>query len=393
MTLFNDQLSLLGGLLAERSSLNGDVNKFYFYPKIGAAYSLIKPAKANEARTFDAFESLRVRAAYGETGNRPNYGNKFTALSATNVIGGSAGLVVLGNAGDNNIQPERQREVEGGIDVATKDQRVVAEVTLYQRNISDMLLQRALATTTGFANQFINGGGLRNRGVEGALAIKPVPGIDWTTRGVLTLNRSTITSLPAGIAPFNVAVGFGAGLGAYRIEPGKSATQIVATIDGNGTLAAVGDGEPDFRVGWSNVINVGDFSFSTLLDWQKGSDVINLTTLAYDSNGNAPDPVAAKKRQDTLNAGDPRPYIEDGSFVKVREVSVAYNLPKRLASQLGPLKSLQLSLSGRNLLSFYNYSGLDPEVSNFGNQSIGRNYDVTPYPPSRTYWFSVTAGI
>jgi TonB-dependent SusC/RagA subfamily outer membrane receptor len=393
MTLLNDQLSLLGGLLAERSSLNGNVDKFYFYPKVGAAYSLIKPAKANEPRTFDAFESLRVRAAYGQTGNRPNYGNKFTALSAVNVIGGNAGLVVGGNAGDQDIQPERQREIEGGADVATKDQRVVAEVTLYQRNISNMLLQRALATTTGFNSQFVNGGGLRNRGVEGALAIKPVPGFDWTTRGVLTLNRSEVTSLPPGISPFNVGVGFGAGLGAYRIEPGKSVTQIVATIDKNGTLAAVGNGEPDFRVGWSNVINVGDFSFSTLLDWQKGSDVINLTTLAYDSNGNAPDQAAAAKRLEALAAGDPRPYIEDGSFVKVREVSVAYNLPKHLASEIGPLKSLQLSLSGRNLLSFYNYTGLDPEVSNFGNQSIGRNYDVTPYPPSRTFWFSITAGI
>src|SRR6185295_8655201 len=72
MALLNDQLSLLGGLLAERSSLNGDTDKYYFYPKIGAAYSLIKPAKSGEPRSLDAFESLRVRLAYGETGNRPN---------------------------------------------------------------------------------------------------------------------------------------------------------------------------------------------------------------------------------------------------------------------------------------------------------------------------------
>lgn len=79
--------------------------------------------------------------------------------------------------------------------------------------------------------------------------------------------------------------------------------------------------------------------------------------------------------------------------MKVREIAVAYTLPKRLVSELGPVKSLQVSLSGRNLLTFTGYSGLDPEVSNFGNQSISRNYDVTPYPPSRTFWLSVTAGI
>ena len=393
LALLNDQLSLLGGLLAERSSLNGDSEKYYLYPKLGAAYSLIKPAKAGEPRTFEAFESLRVRLAYGETGNRPNYGYKFTALNAVNSIGGNASLVVGGNAGDPGIQPERQREVEGGVDVATKDQRVVAEVTGYQRNITNMLLQRALATTTGFATQFTNGGSMRNRGIEAAVAVRPVPQFDWVSRSTLTLNRSQVNDLPAGIAPFNVGVGFGAGLGAYRIEPGKSVTQIVATVDKNGTLAPAGDGEPSFRVGWSNVVNVGDFTFSTLLDWQHGSSVINLTTLAYDSNGNAPDQAAAMKRLAALQMGDPRGYIEDASFVKVREVSVAYNLPKRLASQLGPLKSFQVQLSGRNLLTLSGYTGLDPEVSNFGNQPIGRNYDVTPYPPSRTYWLSVTAGI
>ncbi len=393
LSLLNDQLSLLGGLLAERSSLNGDTDKYYFYPKLGAAYSLVKAPKPGEKSALAGFESLRVRAAYGETGNRPNYGNKFTALNALNTIGGNTGLLIGAAAGEANIQPERQREIEAGLDVATKDQRVVAEVTGYQRNISDMLLQRSLATTTGFATQFINGGGLRNRGVEAAVALRPVPRFDWVTRGTLTLNRSEVTSLPPGITPFNVGVGFGAGLGAYRIEPGKSATQVVATIDRAGTLAAVGNGEPDFRVGWSNVINAGDFSFSTLVDWQHGSVVMNLTTLAYDSNGNAPDQTAAAARLAKLAAGDPRGYIEDASFVKLREVSINYNLPKRVASQLGPLKNLQLSLSGRNLLTISDYTGLDPEVSNFGNQSIARNYDVTPYPPSRTYWFSVTAGI
>jgi hypothetical protein len=57
------------------------------------------------------------------------------------------------------------------------------------------------------------------------------------------------------------------------------------------------------------------------------------------------------------------------------------------------VRTLQLSLSGRNLLTFTGYSGLDPEVSNFGGQPIGRNYDVAPYPPSRSYWLSISAGI
>jgi TonB-linked SusC/RagA family outer membrane protein len=390
LSMLDDRLSILGGVLAERSSLNGDSNKYFLYPKLGGAYSLLTPNKP-AAGALDAFESLRVRAAYGETGNRPNYTNKFTALSAVNNIDGTGTVIFNPNAGSSGLEPERQREIELGVDTATKDQRVVVELTAYQRSISNMLLQRALATTTGFTTQFINGGSMHNRGIEAAVSLKPLPTklVDWTTRGTLTLNRSKVTELPDGVPAFNIPVGFGAGFGAYRIEVGKSATQIVAN-DANGKLVSVGDGEPDFRVGWSNVVTAGDFTLSTLLDWQHGSKVINLTTQNYDGNGNAPDQEAAAKR---LAAKSFLPYIEDGSFVKVREISVTYNLPKQYVSQLGPLKNLSVTVSGRNLLTFTSYTGLDPEVSNFGSQPIARNIDVTPYPPSRSYWLSVTAGI
>jgi TonB-linked SusC/RagA family outer membrane protein len=394
LAFLDDRLSLLGGVLGERSSLNGDTDQYYLFPKAAAVYSLVQQGKN------DMFDSVHIRGAYGETGNRPNYGQKFTPLVGTNNINGNPGIRLGANAGDPAIKPERQREFEGGIDAALKDQKAVVELTAYQRSISDLLLQRQLATSTGFNTQFLNGGGLRNRGVEAALTVRPLPsdiGVDWTSRATLTLNRSEITSLPAGIQPFFVAgTGFGAGFGAFRIEPGKSATQIVATIDGKGTLAQVGDGEPDFRIGWSNTVTAGDWSFSALLDWQEGSKIINLTRNLYDSigaQGLSPDVAAAQKRVATLNAGDPRPYIEDGTFVKLREISITYSVPKSVMAKMGAIKRLEFNLSGRNLLVLTPYSGLDPEVSNFGTQSIGRNYDVAPYPPSRTYWLSVTAGI
>ena len=399
LAVLNEQLSILGGLLFERSSLNGDTDKYYIYPKIAGVYSLIPPdSKQGLAEYFD---SLRVRAAYGEAGNRPNYGQKFTALNATTNIDGNAGLILgtrgqPGSIGDAKIEPERQREFELGVDAATKDEKIAVELTGYQRNISNLLLQRSLATSTGYTTQFLNGGGLRNRGIEATVTVRPLPTnklLEWIARATLTLNRSQITDLPANVPTFDItAAGFGTGLGAYRIEVGKSATQIVATI-GNGQVAAVGNGEPDFRVGWSNVVTAGDWSFSALLDWQHGSNIINLTRLLYDGNSLSPDVAAMAKRLTTFGNGDARPYIEDASFVKLREISISYTLPKHLLEYLGPVKTLSANLSGRNLLTFTGYSGLDPEVSNFGAQPIGRNYDVGPYPPSRSYWLSITAGI
>ncbi|HEX8107012.1 MAG TPA: carboxypeptidase regulatory-like domain-containing protein [Kofleriaceae bacterium] len=393
VAVLDDRLSFLGGLLAERSSLNGDTNKYYLFPKAAAVYSFIGKGDALSAM----FDTLRGRIAYGEAGNRPTYNNKFTPLVVSNNIDGNAGIVILGNFGDAKIEPERQREIELGVDMATKDQRVVAEVTAYQRNISNLILQRALPFSTGFTTEFSNGGGLRNRGLEAAITVRPLPpktAVDWTSRGTLTLNRSMVTSTPDHL-PYDInAAGFGTGLGSFRIEEGHSATEIVGQVDPAGTVQHLGDGEPSFRVGWSNLVTAGDFTFSALLDWQHGSNVINLTRLLYDASGNSPDVAAADARITAFGVNkDIRPYIEDASFVKLREVSVAYTLPRRLIGQLAPLRSLQVSVSGRNLLTFTGYSGLDPEVSNFGNQPIGRNYDVAPYPPSRSYWLSVTAGI
>ena len=86
-------------------------------------------------------------------------------------------------------------------------------------------------------------------------------------------------------------------------------------------------------------------------------------------------------------------FIEDASFVKLREVTLAYEFPEDLVGRLwGRARYAQLSISGRNLLTFTDYSGLDPEVSNFGNQNIARNIDVAPFPPSRSFWFSLRVG-
>lgn len=386
VALLEERLSLLAGLLGERSSLNGDTDQFFLFPKFAATYSIpMEPS---------LFELLRVRGAYGEAGNRPNYGQKFTPLNAASSIDGNPGLTLGGNAGDPNIEPERQRELEAGVDAITANELFVVELTGYQRNISNMLLQRALPTSTGFTTEFFNGGSMRNRGIEAAVAVRPVNDpVSWTSRAIFTLNRSEITDLPEGIEFFDITnAGFGAGLGAFRIQEGESATQIVGSA-GDAGVIKIGDGEPDFRVGWANKLQWMDLTFTALLDWQQGSDNVNLTRLLYDFGQVSPDYVGAgQERVASFAAGDIRPYIEDASFLKLREVSIGYALPKPVVEQLGPVERLSVGVSGRNLLTFSGYSGLDPEVSNFGNQPIGRNYDVSPYPPSRSFWFSVDAG-
>ena len=86
-------------------------------------------------------------------------------------------------------------------------------------------------------------------------------------------------------------------------------------------------------------------------------------------------------------------YVEDAGFVKLRELTFSYQLPTALTSRLfnGRAQSARVEFSGRNLITWTDYTGLDPEVSNFSNVALGRIQDVTPYPPSRSFFFSINA--
>jgi hypothetical protein len=87
--------------------------------------------------------------------------------------------------------------------------------------------------------------------------------------------------------------------------------------------------------------------------------------------------------------------VQNGSYLKLREVNLSYNVPESITSGLfgGNVRYARLSLTGRNLLRSTPYRGLDPEVSNFANQAIVRNIDVAPFPPSRSFFFSIDLGL
>ncbi|QDE94192.1 SusC/RagA family TonB-linked outer membrane protein [Myxococcus xanthus] len=386
LLLLDERLTLVGALRGEQSSANGNANALYLYPKLASAYRV--PSFHPQVNEF------KVRAAYGETGNLPLYGMKFNGLRATGNIAGNPGLVGSGIAGDPNIQPERQRELEVGVDALLFGGDVVAEVSIYQRNISDLLLQRALAPSGGFTTQIFNGGALRNRGVEAMLQVTPVRGnFEWTSGATFALNRSRVTDLPV---PAFLSGGFGTALGAFRIEEGASATQIVGNdgVDENGNpiVRKIGDTEPTFRMSFTNNLKFQDFSLSFLFDWQQGSDIINLTRYIYDDAGTSPDYTTGGRERIARSRTHASAYLEDASFLKLREVTLMYNLPRDWVTMVPGVKTARLSVSGRNLLMFTRYSGLDPEVSNFGNQAIARNVDVAPFPPSRSFWTSIDVG-
>jgi TonB-linked SusC/RagA family outer membrane protein len=383
LLLMNRRLLLTAGIRADRTTNNGRTSRFFFYPKAAASYRLLTP--------FGGVDEIKLRGAFGQTGNQPLFGAKFFP-DTTGTIGGLFGAQPGSRAGDPLIEPERQTEFEFGFDAQLAQGRAEMSVSVYQRMISRLILEQTVAPSNGVESRiFSSDSRLRNRGVEAALTVTPVQNQDlnWLFRTTFYLNRSQIRALD--VQPFETG-GFGTALGAFLIEPGKSATQIV------GREGVVGDANPDFQMSFSNDMTYKRLSFGFLFDWKQGGDVVNLTEFLYDATANSVDFLDAGAARigawaDPVNPLT-QPYVQDGSYLKLREVTLSYNLPEGVARRLfgGSSRYVRLSVSGRNLLRFTGYRGLDPEVSNFGTQAIVRNIDVAPFPPSRSVFFSVDLG-
>ncbi len=378
--LLDRRLLLTAGLRADRSNTNGDTDKFFFYPKAAASYRILRP--------FGGLEEVKLRGAFGQTGNQPLFGAKFSP-DTTGTIGGIFGVLPGNRAGDPAIEPERQTEFETGFDAQLADGRAELNVTVYQRTISRLLLEQTLAPSSGQESRiFSSDSKLRNRGVEVALTVSPIQRerLNWLFRTTFFANRSKITRLDV---PAFETGGFGTSLGAFFIEEGSSATQIV------GTEGLVGDANPDFQMTFSSDLDAGPITFGMLWDWKQGGDVVNLTEFLYDIGQNSIDFLeAGADRFSRWAGGETAAYVQDGSYLKLREVNLSYNLPPNFTRGLfgSSVRQARLTLSGRNLLRFTGYRGLDPEVSNFGNQAIIRNIDVAPFPPSRSFFFSIDLG-
>ncbi|HYL55364.1 MAG TPA: SusC/RagA family TonB-linked outer membrane protein [Gemmatimonadales bacterium] len=396
-----ERLLLAAGLRAERSSANGATNRYYAYPKASASYRF--PNLLGEGT------EVKLRGAYGETGNQPLFGQKFTLLS-NSVIGGQIGTIVGtagGTSGAPDIRPERIKEFEAGVDANLWNGRATVEITGYTRHTYDLLLQATPASYTGYQTQILNGGVLWNEGIEIGAGITPVQkkNLNWVFRTTFTSLKNRVQELPVpqvcqpnaavcGFRPQNA--GFGLAFGEFFIQQGKPITQILGT-DTNATGATIvrymGQTNPRFRMSFLNDVTYKRLSVSMLWDWQAGGVAQNQTLSLYDCNGLAPDQAtpAGQARFNACAVGIAVPFVQSTTFLKLREASLAVDLPEQWATLFGA-RTARLSVTGRNLLLFTGYFGYDPEVSNYGQQAIVRNIDLGPYPPQRSFLFSITAG-
>jgi hypothetical protein len=267
-----------------------------------------------------------------------------------------------------------------------------------------LILRANNEPSSGFSFRWANAGNLENKGHEISLNAIPFRNNDfqWDTGIIWFKNKSEVTKLT--VNSFDTQ-GFGTGLGTFRIEEGKSATQIVGN-DADGNVVALGDAEPDFQMSFNNNLRYKDFTLSFLWHWKKGGDNVNLSRLLSDFGGTSADYDGTNidPTGNTINGdyrigsylnGVAEPFVEDASYLKLREVGLYYNVPKSTLDNWfnGALTDVKVGFSGRNLINIFDYNSYDPEVSNFGSAAAGIGIEVAPFPSSKRFLFTLSIGL
>jgi TonB-linked SusC/RagA family outer membrane protein len=385
LQLFDQRLTVTGGVNAERSTNNGNVNAFYPFPKASVAYRFTD--------LTPWFNELKPRFAFGQSGNTPTFGVRYTQEAQT-LFNGQNGITYGDTLGNPHIRPETSTDFETGFDATLFKGRAGFSATVYQKRISNLLLLAGIPPASGAAYEWINGGQFTNQGIELSVNAEPVAvgQFSWTSTETFSRNYTRVDALPT--APFTSGDFFGYGEGGFYVSPGSAITALWGYKTPGGALVPVGNSAPAFTMGSSNDLNVGPFHLHSFFEWNYGLSVSDGTEVYFDDFGNLQDFAATARRLAAYNDGVTA-YVERASYLKLRELTLRYDLPAAAVRRASGtwVRTAALSLSGRNLITWTRYPGLDPEVSNFGAQQIGRGVDVTPYPPTRSYFVSLDLGL
>ena len=395
---YQDKLIATLGIRGDKSTNNGDKDEFFYYPKASLAANLHNFDFWGESETLNRF---KIRTAYGEAGTFAAFGSLFTIFGNT-LIDGNVGIIVPLTRGNAAISPERQKELEIGFDAGLFNDRVSLEFTYYKKDVEDLLLQANIEPSTGFGREWVNAGELENKGIEIGLNVNAVDTEDfkWNSNVTWYKNQSEMTRLD--VPAFNTG-GFGTSLGTFRIEQGRSVTQIVGTTGPGTPISVLGDAEPDFQMTFNNNIRYKDFTLSFLWHWKKGGDNVNLTKLLSDFGGTSADfddfdfdpniNNGTFRINNGLFAGNAAPFVEDASYLRLREIGLYYTIPQETLDKWfnSVVSNVKLGFSGNNLINIFDYNSYDPEVSNFGGNGLSTGVEVTPFPSSKRFMFHLSA--
>lgn len=417
---FNDRIFVTGALRGDDNSAFGTDFGLVLYPSLSASWVIAEEPWFPQQ---DALSSLRLRAAVGSSGLRPTFRDAitfFTPVSAA-VATGDVPAFTVGGIGDPGLRPEFTTEFEIGFDFGLLDERLGFEVTHYNKRSRDALIFRRLAPSVGAARgtlgdlatgRFENIGSVSNTGWEflSRLQALNLPQVRLDLQGTLATNRNRLVELGEGVEP----IIFGLGGNTQRHTPGfplggywdiRLQSWADANNDGiiqpsevvlSDTAEFIGNPNPGREFTLSSTATVFNWVRLNAQIDGKSNYVLNNSTRyfrcasAFVNCREAFDPTAPLEDQARTIAATQVAgfnsrgvYFEDASFVKLREVALTLMAPQAWNQRLR-IDGLSLTLAGRNLHTWTDYTGFDPELNFAG----GANHQVSDFntQPQQRYF-------
>lgn len=409
---------------ADGSSRFGAGNRFAYFPSVSLGWRVSEESFLKGSKAID---DLKIRVSAGTTGNQ-NIGDFASyGLFATGSNYNFNGQIFPGTRpstiSNENLRWETTSQVNLGFDLALFDFRANVTVDYYLKNTSDLLVNVDLPRSTGFGSGIQNLGEVRNQGLEFSLKTYNVRGkkIDWSTNFNASTNRNEVINIGgpdkvifAGGIPERgdaVIVREGLPLGSFfgwvseGVNP-ATGDIVFSDLNDDGVIndqdrTVIGDANPDVLLGLNNSVTFGGLSLEVLFQASLGNDVFNATRIETEgmftvTNALATTATRWQNEGDITRIpravfGDPSQnsrissrFIEDGSHLRLRNVTLSYNLPKDLLNRF-KVQSMSVYLSGQNLWILTDYSGYDPEVNRDGGSAISQGIDYGTYPQSKIF--------
>ncbi|MGK6350031.1 SusC/RagA family TonB-linked outer membrane protein [Parapedobacter sp. DT-150] len=417
------------------SSKFGEENQYAFFPSAALAWRVSDEPFMQD---LPAVSNLKLRASYGATGNSeipayralPGMGNYEVIFGGSREVG-----IGTGRIANPALQWEKTQQVDIGLELGLFSNRVNLEVDLYRRKVDQMLLDAPLPYTSGHASIFTNIGSMENKGIEVSLNTTNVQTEDfsWNTTFNISINQNKVLALSGGSDIFpgaatiiRVGEPVGSFFGREHLGTWSTAEAEEAAIynklpgdikfldlnnDGiinDNDRTIIGKGIPDGFGTFLNTFQYKAWSLTLDLQYMYGNDVLDRsihsaedrqgiansykTVLNAWTESNQNTPIAQVR---PIPAGydtfDDSHKVTDASFIRGRNLLLAYAFPAEFASRL-KLQRLRIYGSVQNFFVATKYSGFDPEVSNSGS-AFGQGYGLYDYPRPRVFMLGLNISL
>ena len=450
---FKDKYLLTGSFRADASSVFGDNNKWAYFPSAAFAWKVSNEDFLADSNTINA---LKLRLSYGEVGSQAinpyqSFGSLVIPQIGTPTGNGTTGPVTaIGVPGNPNLKWETTAQYDAGFDLEMFDRRLTVGADIYYKKTTDLLYSKPLLGTDGTVAGFQtrNVGSMENRGLELLISgdIIRTEDFRFNMSANLSVNRNQLLKIEGssgvipvvneqyqsnsfgGVVPFVLIEGKPIGtIQGYIYEgPYSTADQALATQHGydlgspryrdisgpNGVpdgvittddVTVIGNAQPDYTVGINMNIDYKAFDASIFIQSVQGNDILNIDRYQQTRVFTNPEllsgwsPTNESSNQwsyasnSNSNPGNTQ-YVEDGSFVRLKNVTLGYTIPKSFTSKMG-IERFRIYFNAQNLITITDYSGWDPEASSSGGRDQSQGVNLGAYPNPKSFNFGVNLKI